>query len=101
MSAAYYNYQAYDANGKVQTGQINAESEREALKILQGKKLTPVKISRAGLDETRGISTRKVKATDPLDFTTGLCTLVEARVPRTRHCVCWKALPNQPPCVSW
>ncbi|OGT73504.1 MAG: hypothetical protein A3H44_06640 [Gammaproteobacteria bacterium RIFCSPLOWO2_02_FULL_57_10] len=81
MSAAYYNYQAYDANGNVQTGQINAESEREALKILQGKKLIPVKISRAGQDEARGTSTKKVKGADLLDFTTGLCTLVEARVP--------------------
>ena len=36
MSAADYKYQAYDAEGKVQTGQVNAESEREALKILQG-----------------------------------------------------------------
>ncbi len=81
MSAAYYNYQAYDANGKVQTGQINAESEREALKILQGKKLIPVKISRVGQDEARGASRKKVKSADLLDFTTGLCTLVEARVP--------------------
>lgn len=81
MSAAYYNYQAYDANGNVQTGQINAESEREALKILQGKKLIPVKISRAGQDEARGTSAKKVKGADLLDFTTGLCTLVEARVP--------------------
>lgn len=81
MSAAYYNYQAYDASGNVQTGQINAESEREALKILQGKKLIPVKITRAGQDETRGASTKKVKNADLLDFTTGLCTLVEARVP--------------------
>ncbi|MDP1933008.1 MAG: type II secretion system F family protein [Gammaproteobacteria bacterium] len=81
MSAAYYNYQAYDADGKVQTGQINAESEREALKILQGKKLIPVKISRVGQDEARGTSTRKINSADLLDFTTGLCTLVEARVP--------------------
>ncbi len=81
MSAAYYKYQAYDAEGKVQTGQVNAESEREALKILQGKKLIPVKITRATQDDARGKGRKKVKNADLLDFTTGLCTLVEARVP--------------------
>lgn len=81
MSAAYYKYQAYDAEGKVQTGQVNAESEREALKILQGKKLIPVKITRATQEDARGKGRKKVKGADLLDFTTGLCTLVEARVP--------------------
>lgn len=81
MSAAYYRYQAYDAEGNVLTGQVNAESEREALKILQGKKLIPVKISRADQTGTKGMGKKRLKNRDVLDFTTGLCTLVEARVP--------------------
>jgi general secretion pathway protein F len=81
MSAGYYRYQAYDAQGNVQTGQINAESEREALKILQGKKLIPVKIARSEQDAGERSRGRKVKGVHLLDFTTGLCTLVEARVP--------------------
>ena len=81
MSAGYYRYQAYDAQGNVQTGQINAESEREALKILQGKKLIPVKITRSEQDEGERSRGRKVKGVHLLDFTTGLCTLIEARVP--------------------
>ena len=81
MSAAYYQYQAYDAQGNVTTGQVNAESEREALKILQGKKLIPVKITRAGQEGNRGIGGKRIKNSDLLDFTTGLCTMVEARVP--------------------
>ena len=81
MSAGYFRYQAYDAQGNVQTGQINAESEREALKILQGKKLIPVKIARSEQDEGERSRGRKVKGVHLLDFTTGLCTLVEARVP--------------------
>ena len=81
MSAAYYRYQAYDAQGNVLTGQVNAESEREALKILQGKKLIPVKISRADPAGSKGGGKKRLKASDVLDFTTGLCTLVEARVP--------------------
>tara|TARA_R110002167_G_scaffold119582_2_gene296930 strand:+ start:286 stop:1494 length:1209 start_codon:yes stop_codon:yes gene_type:complete len=81
MSAAYYQYQAYDAKGNVLTGQVNAESEREALKILQGKKLIPVKITRADQADSKGRGKKRLKASDVLDFTTGLCTLVEARVP--------------------
>ena len=81
MSAAYYQYQAYDAKGNVLTGQVNAESEREALKILQGKKLIPVKITRGDQADSKGRGKKRLKASDVLDFTTGLCTLVEARVP--------------------
>lgn len=81
MSAAYYTYQAYDAQGNVQTGQVNAESEREAIKILQGKKLIPVKISKSEQELKLGAKKAKIKSNDLLDFTTGLCTLVEARVP--------------------
>jgi general secretion pathway protein F len=81
MSAGYYKYQAYDPLGKIQSGQINAESEREALKILQGKKLVPIRISRSEQDEAHGLRRRKVKTADLLDFTTGLSTLVDARVP--------------------
>lgn len=81
MSAAYYRYQAYDAQGNMQSGQLNAESEREALKILQGKKLIPVRIARAEQEERKGLGGRRLKGRDLLDFTTGLCTLMEARVP--------------------
>jgi general secretion pathway protein F len=81
MSAGYFRYQAYDAQGNVQSGQINAESEREALKILQGKKLIPVKITPSEQDDGTERRGRKVKNAHLLDFTTGLCTLVEARVP--------------------
>lgn len=80
MSALYFKYQAFDAEGKVETGQLNAESEREALRILQGRNLTPVKIQ-----QTRSAAARsrrsKISQRDLLDFTNGLCTLMEARVP--------------------
>lgn len=80
MSALYFKYQAFDAEGKVESGQLNAESEREALRILQGRNLTPVRIQ-----QTRSASARarrsKISQRDLLDFTNGLCTLMEARVP--------------------
>ena len=44
MSALYFKYQAFDAQGKVLNGQLSADTEREAVRILKGKNLTPVKI---------------------------------------------------------
>jgi general secretion pathway protein F len=80
MSALYFKYQAYDSAGKVQTGQLNADSEREAVKILQGRKLVPVKVQQARGGESRG-RRKRIRHSDVLDFTNGLCTLTEARVP--------------------
>jgi len=80
VSTLYYKYQAFDSAGKVQNGQLNAESEKEAVRILQGKNLTPVKIQETKQSSERGRK-KKISNTDILDFTNGLCTLVEARVP--------------------
>ncbi len=80
MNALYFKYQAFDAEGKVQTGQLNAESEREAIRILQGKNLTPVKVQETKRIFGRGRN-KKISHADILDFTNGLCTLVDARVP--------------------
>lgn len=80
MNTLYYKYQAFDSAGKVQNGQLNAESEKEAVRILQGKNLTPVKIQETKQSSERGRK-KKISNTDILDFTNGLCTLVEARVP--------------------
>lgn len=80
MSVVYFKYQAFDAHGKMQNGQLNAETEKDALRILRGKNLTPVKIqeSKQGLE---GARRKKISNANLLDFTNGLCTLVEARVP--------------------
>jgi general secretion pathway protein F len=80
MSTLYYKYQAFDSAGKVQNGQLNAESEKEAVRILQGKNLTPVKVQ-ATKQSSEKWRKKKISNTDILDFTNGLCTLVEARVP--------------------
>lgn len=80
MSSLYFRYQAYDTAGKLQNGLLNAESEREAVKILQGRKLIPVKVQHARQVDVKGAS-RRIRHRDVLDFTNGLCTLMEARVP--------------------
>lgn len=80
MSALHYKYQAFDAAGKPASGQINAESEREAIRLLRGKNLTPVKIQVTRQESSRR-GGRKIGHAELLDFTNGLTTLVEARVP--------------------
>ncbi|MEQ8953194.1 MAG: type II secretion system F family protein [Gammaproteobacteria bacterium] len=80
MSALSFKYQAFDAKGNIQNGQLSAESEREAVRILQSKKLTPVKIQETRQAVRRG-GRKKISHNDVLDFTNGLTTLVEARVP--------------------
>jgi len=80
MSTLHFKYQAYDSTGKVQSGQLNADSEREAVRILQGRKLVPVKVQQARAGESAG-RRRKIRYNDLLEFTNGLCTLTEARVP--------------------
>jgi len=81
MSVNQFNYQAYDVAGKVQNGLIVADSEREAVKLLRGRQLVPVKITRASQSGKRLRTGKKIRQSDLLDFTTGLRTLVDARVP--------------------
>ncbi|MFM1895639.1 MAG: hypothetical protein RLZZ385_713 [Pseudomonadota bacterium] len=80
MSSGFYKYQAYDSSGKMQTGQLGADSEKDVVRILQGRKLIPVKVQEARQGEG-GASRRRIRHRDVLDFTNGLCTLTEARVP--------------------
>ncbi|MDP3516108.1 MAG: type II secretion system F family protein [Pseudohongiella sp.] len=82
MSLTHFSYQAFDTQGHSQQGEISAESERDAIRLLQARKLTPVKLTQTKL-AARQSRTRhgKVKNADLMDFTTGLRTLVDARVP--------------------
>lgn len=80
MSIQYYDYQACDADGKLTSGQLGAESEREAVAQLQARKLIPIRLKPAA----KQVSTQRgggISNADLVDFTSGLCTLVEARVP--------------------
>ena len=80
MSVNYYQYQACDANGNMTSGQLSADSEREAIAMLQSQKLVPVKIKRSGRSSLQRAG-GKIKNADLVDFTNGLSTLVEARIP--------------------
>ena len=80
MSVIYYEYQACDALGNMSTGQLSAESEREVVAQLQARKLVPIRVKPASrqIQSKRG---SRIKNSDLVDFTNGLRTLVEARVP--------------------
>ena len=80
MSSHYYHYQACDAQGNMTSGQISAESEREAVAQLQARRLVPIKIKTASR-QVQSRSDSKIRNADLVDFTNGLTTLVEARVP--------------------
>lgn len=83
MAIRQYNFQACDISGNIQTGQIGAESEQEVVTTLQNRQLIPLKIEQA--PESHGfLQRRTVSKRDVIDFTNGLCTLVEAHVPMDR-----------------
>ena len=80
MNLTFFKYRAFDTQGKIQIGQVNAESEREAIRVLKKRNLTPIKIVKSKKAH-EGSLRRKISNNDLMDFTNGLCTLVEARVP--------------------
>ena len=83
MNLTFFKYRAFDTQGKIQVGQVNAESEREAIRALKKRNLTPIKIGKSKKTHA-GSLRRKISNNDLIDFTNGLCTLVEARVPLDR-----------------
>ena len=83
MNLTFFKYRAFDTQGKIQVGQVNAESEREAIRVLKKRNLTPIEIGKSKKTH-EGSLRRKISNNDLMDFTNGLCTLVEARVPLDR-----------------
>ncbi len=82
MKVSYYDYEAYDNTGKLVKGQLSAENEREVLSSLQSKQLIPFKIELAS--NIKVAKQQTIKQKELIDFTNGLCTLVEAHVPLDR-----------------
>lgn len=82
MALNSYSYQACDVNGAIHSGQINAENEQEVVMLLQKRQLIPVKVELAPASgQGFSFGSQQVKNRDVIDFTEGLCTLVEARIP--------------------
>ena len=83
MSTSPYKYEAVDAEGVSSTGHVSADSENEALRILKRKNLTPIKITQSS-QIIFTFSKKKVAGKDVIDFTNGLSTLVQSRIPIDR-----------------
>jgi general secretion pathway protein F len=86
VATQYYRYQACDAQGAVHRGRISADSEQEAVALLQARQLVPVQLQAVeeGEDAPLLLRRRGISHADIIDFTEGLTTLVEARVPLDR-----------------
>jgi general secretion pathway protein F len=81
-----YEYQACDIEGNIQYGQLTAENEQAVVLSLQSQQLIPLKIEEQA-DEAGNVLSfggSKISNRDLIDFTEGLTTLVEARIPIDR-----------------
>jgi general secretion pathway protein F len=96
LSLQSYTYQACDFEGKIQTGQLNAETEQEVVSILQARQLIPIKVELQADSSTPLLGRQKISNRDIIDFTNGLCTLVEARVPLDRALTLLEGLTDRP-----
>ncbi len=83
MAIHQYTYQACDIEGKIIEGQLSAESEQEIVATLQSRQLIPLKVEEQA-ESTSLFKRQSITGRDLIDFTNGLCTLVEARVPLDR-----------------
>ncbi len=84
MALHQYQYQACDINGKIVTGQVSAETEQEVVSTLQSRQLIPVKVEQQADSSDSGLFKQRISNRDVIDFTNGLCTLVEAHIPMDR-----------------
>jgi len=95
-----YSYQACDASGKMQTGELSAENEQEVVANLQSRQLIPIKVTqkaeKGGSDSLFNFGRKAFSNRDLIDFTNGLCTLVEARVPIDRALALLEGLTEKP-----
>lgn len=93
-----YEYQACDIEGNIQYGQLTAENEQAVVLSLQSQQLIPLKIEQQA-DESGNVLSfggSKISNRDLIDFTDGLTTLVEARIPIDRALTLLEGITNKP-----
>ena len=81
MKLLYYQYEAYDSNGKLSSGNINALNEQEVVALLKARKLIPVKIISLKDSAQTSQKTSRISNEELINFTDGLNTLIAAQVP--------------------
>ena len=84
VASQQFRYVAFDTAGAEQKGEAAAESEQEVVALLRRRGLTPVKVEAGGVGGGELFSRGGVSNQDLIDFTSGLTTMVETRVPLDR-----------------
>lgn len=84
MGVNQFQYQAYDSKGSLQTGVISASSEKEVVASLKKMQLLPVKIEISTKNPNQAPHLTKLKQQELIEFTQGLSTLIQSKVPIDR-----------------
>ncbi len=77
---ALFDYQAANAQGRIEKGQLDADSPRGAHQVLRGRGLTPVQVS-AARSAGSGWGTRRLSASELAWATRQLASLLAASLP--------------------
>lgn len=77
---ALFDYQAANAQGRIEKGQLDADSPRGARQLLRGRGLTPVQVS-AARGAGAGWGTRRLSASELAWATRQLASLLAASLP--------------------
>ncbi|MFK5894184.1 MAG: type II secretion system F family protein [Pseudomonadota bacterium] len=84
MALSYYQYQAYNTKGVLQTGEMSAETEQEVVTVLKQKKLIPVNIIVSDIKTQQQNQKKGISKKELIEFTQGLSTLIDANIPLDR-----------------
>jgi len=96
MSLSYFDYQAFDGDGNLQSGQLSAETESEVVSTLKNRKLTPIKIVLATKQHQQAESGKSIARKELIDFTQGLNTLIRAQIPIDKALSLLEGLTDEP-----
>ncbi|GAB6041071.1 type II secretion system F family protein [Endothiovibrio diazotrophicus] len=96
MATQQFRYVAFDAAGTEQKGEVAGENEHEVVALLRRRGLTPVKVEAGGGGGGELFSRGGVTNRDLIDFTSGLTTMVETRVPLDRALGLLEGLTEKP-----
>ena len=77
----FFEYTAFDANGRKKQGQIEADSERSARQLLRDQQLLPSEISSTEPKADKRKHNKKVPSKDIALFTQQFAALVQSNIP--------------------
>ncbi len=96
MSLNYYHYEAYNKEGKLEAGDVNAQNEKEVITKLKALQLFPVSIVETKPSDQIAKEGVKLKHGELIDFTQGLSTLILAKIPIDQSLTLLSGLSEKP-----